>query len=289
MRSLTTCQTATFTRPVQETRGLEITFPFPDIEHLYQSKVGHCLSAFSANHLIRKQPGSYIAHFIGHEGRGSLLSYLKKQGWTNVLRAGLMHGAAGFEFVKITVDLTPSGLENWEDVALAIFKYVNLLRTQPPSSEAFHEIQAIADISFQFREKAKSHHYCTALCNWMQSPVPRDKIVSATSLLETFKPDELASALQLLDPRRAAIGVTGKELPKNVEGTFDETEPIYGTQFKRMTLSDQFIQEAIGGTPIPELQLPGKNLFIPEKLGVDKFDVKEVRSLRLRAVLCRSS
>ena len=30
----------TFTKPVQDSRGLEITFPFPDLDHLYQTKVG---------------------------------------------------------------------------------------------------------------------------------------------------------------------------------------------------------------------------------------------------------
>lgn len=39
-----------------------------------------------------------------------MLSYLKKQGWVNYLRAGLGHSAAGFDFAKITVDLAPEGL-----------------------------------------------------------------------------------------------------------------------------------------------------------------------------------
>ena len=29
----------TFTKPVQDSRGLEINFPFPDLDHLYKSKV----------------------------------------------------------------------------------------------------------------------------------------------------------------------------------------------------------------------------------------------------------
>jgi secreted Zn-dependent insulinase-like peptidase len=56
------------------------------------------------------QPSSFIAHFIGHEGRGSLLSYLKGKGWVNSLRAGSFHPAAGFDAFKITMDLTPEGL-----------------------------------------------------------------------------------------------------------------------------------------------------------------------------------
>lgn len=86
-------QVVTFGKPVRDDRGIEITFPVYDIEHLYQSK-----------------PNSFISHFIGHEGRGSILTYLKGKGWVNQLRAGSFHPAAGFDSFKITMDLTPEGL-----------------------------------------------------------------------------------------------------------------------------------------------------------------------------------
>ncbi len=77
----------------------------------------------------------------------------------------------------------------------------------------------------------------------MQDPVPRDKIVSAGSLLGEFKADELAAAIQLLDPRRATIGMTSRDLPPGVEGTYNETEPIYGTEYMQMRLGEDFYQE----------------------------------------------
>jgi len=82
-----------FVEPVKDTRGMEITFPFPDQRHLYKSK-----------------PASYLAHFLGHEGPGSILSYLKRKGWVNSLRAGAQNGSSGFELFKVTVDLTEEGL-----------------------------------------------------------------------------------------------------------------------------------------------------------------------------------
>ena len=124
-----------------------------------------------------------------------------------------------------------------------MFKYISLLRSQPPSSAIFNEIKAIAEISFRFAERSKNHSYCTSLSNWMQHPVPRDKIVSSGSLLEDFRPDELAAALHLLDPRLATIGVTSRELPPGVEGTFDKTEPIYGTEYKQIRITDEFMKE----------------------------------------------
>lgn len=56
------------------------------------------------------QPGRYLSHLIGHEGRGSILSLLKKNGWANYLQVGTIHGGIGFEFMRISVDLTEQGL-----------------------------------------------------------------------------------------------------------------------------------------------------------------------------------
>ncbi|WWD20389.1 hypothetical protein CI109_104865 [Kwoniella shandongensis] len=248
----------TFAKPVRDMRGLEILIPFPDTEHLYQSRPTH-----------------FLAHFLGHEGRGSILSYLKKQGWVNSLRAGNFQDAAGFGLFKITVDLSPDGLVHYRDVALTIFKYISLLRSQPPSSEAFNEIKAISEISFRFAERGRTSSYCSNMSSWLQSPVPREKLISSKWLVEDFKADELSAALQLLDPRRANIGITCQELPKDVEGTFDQTEPIYGTEYKRVKFSEDFLKEAMSGSRLEDLALPGPNLFIPEKLDVEKFEVKE--------------
>ena len=85
-----------FVKSVKDARILELTFPFPDESDLYASK-----------------PGSFISHLIGHEGAGSVLSYLKEKGWANGMSAGAGNGAAGFEFFKIQVDLTQEGLGEW--------------------------------------------------------------------------------------------------------------------------------------------------------------------------------
>ncbi|WVO15036.1 hypothetical protein L204_102679 [Cryptococcus depauperatus] len=247
-----------YTKPVRDMRGLELLFPFPDLEHLYKSR-----------------PTQFLSHFLGHEGRGSILSYLKKRGWVNSLQAGNSHEAAGFSLFKVSVDLTPDGLEHYRDVALVIFKYISLLRSQPPSTEAFNEIKSIADISFRFAERGRTSSYCTNLSSWLQTPVPREKIISSKWLVEEYNEKELSSALQLLDPRRANIGVTCRELPKGTEGSWDNKEPVYGTEFKKVKFDEEFLKEAMSGAILPELQLPGPNLFIPKNLDVDKFDVTE--------------
>ena len=166
--------------------------------------------------------------------------------------------------------------EHWKDVALAIFKYISLLRAQPPDQVAFDEIKTMADISFRFLEKHKPDSYCVELTGGMQDPVPRENIVSAKWLLEEYRPDEIANTLIYLDPRKAAIGVTSRELPKDVQGSYDQKEPIYGTEYHITRVSDEFIEEAIHGKVPDELRLPDPNPFIPKKLDVVKSEVDKV-------------
>ena len=60
--------------------------------------------------MFNSKPGNFLAHFIGHEGQGSILSYLKAKGWANGMHAGPGMGATGFGMFKINVDLTKEGL-----------------------------------------------------------------------------------------------------------------------------------------------------------------------------------
>ncbi|KAJ9094236.1 hypothetical protein QFC21_006062 [Naganishia friedmannii] len=246
-----------FAEPVKDVRGLEMTFPFPDQSHLYATK-----------------PGNYLAHFLGHEGPGSVLSYLKRHGWVNSLRAGFQSGSVGFDLFKVTLDLTAEGLVHYKDVAMTIYKYIHLLRGTEPQEHAFQEIKALSDIGFRFVERGHASSYASDLSTQLQQPVPREKIISSQWLIDRFDAQELKDAVELLDIRRSTITVTAKTLPSDV-GPLENKEPVYGTKYRSDKMPEEFITEALHGALIPELHLPGPNAFIPENLDVDKVEGKE--------------
>ena len=72
--------------------ALEVSFPFPFMPPYWKYK-----------------PGNFLAHFLGHEGPGSLHSYLKDKGWTTGLSSGPQSLARGFSMFKVTVQMTPEG------------------------------------------------------------------------------------------------------------------------------------------------------------------------------------
>jgi len=66
--------TQCFAKPVMDLRQLDLWFPFIDEDLLFES-----------------QPSRYISHLIGHEGPGSIMSYLNKsKRWATGLRAGML-------------------------------------------------------------------------------------------------------------------------------------------------------------------------------------------------------
>jgi insulysin len=92
-------------------------------------------------------------------------------------------------------------------------------------------------------------------------------------LVEKFDPVETAKTLERLDVRKSNIAISSRTLPPGIEGDFDLVEPIYSTKYKKIKMSQAFIDEALNGT-VPELHLPGKNAFIPENLDVKKIEVE---------------
>ena len=57
----------------------------------------------------KHKPGNFLAHFVGHEGPGSLHSYLKQKGWLTSLSSGPQNLAREFAMFKATLHLTQEG------------------------------------------------------------------------------------------------------------------------------------------------------------------------------------
>lgn len=57
--------------PVQELRQVTMVFPIPYKDGMEKEE------------FRRSRPQEYLGHLLGHEGKGSLLSYLKGKGWAN--------------------------------------------------------------------------------------------------------------------------------------------------------------------------------------------------------------
>jgi insulysin len=239
--------------------------------------------------LWRYKPGNFIGHFVGHEGRGSLHSYLKKKGWITSLSAGPQSLGRGFSMFKVTVYLTQAGFENYRSIILGVFKCLSLLRSSEFPSWYQREISMMYQTRFRFKEKSKAESYAVWISTRMEWPVPRELVLAAPQL--SWEWDEsnenggglkqVRDTLEMLtvEKGRVVLMATASEHKKVGDGSGDEggweKEPIYGTDYKVEKLDDEFLEQAQGSNDIPELFLPGPNEFMPTNLDVEKREVAE--------------
>ncbi|PWN91280.1 hypothetical protein FA10DRAFT_249471 [Acaromyces ingoldii] len=245
-------QTQVFFRTVKDIRLLDVTFPIPDQSPQFRSK-----------------PGQILSHFIGHEGQGSILSYLKAKRWANHLSAGATNGADGFEFFKISVDLTQEGLANYEKVVAAIFRYIELLKSQQIPEWSFKEVQQLCELAFRFKEKTPPSSYASGLSSQMQLPYPRDWILSGPYLTRDFDLDLIRSTAACLRPENCRVSIAAQQLPDGSQA-WDLRERWYGTEYKIGPIPRQVIEDAkrADAAAFEGMALPKPNDFIPSTFEV---------------------
>lgn len=249
-----------FAKPVMDTRSLDIYFVYQDEEHMYDS-----------------QPSRYISHLIGHEGPGSILAFLKAKGWANELSAGAMPVCPGSAFFTISVRLTEDGLKQYQEVTKVIFQYISLIKEHPPERWIFEEMKNLSEVDFKFKQKSPASRFASTLSSVMQRPLPREWLLSGTSVLRNFEPELITRGLQHLRADNFNVEVVSQVYP----GDWDSREKWYGTEYKVENIPKEHLEElsqilsSPGDNKLPDLHLPHKNEFVPTRLDVERKEVTE--------------
>ena len=252
--------TQVFAKPVMDNRSLDIFFLYKDDEHLYKT-----------------QPSRYLSHLIGHEGPGSILSYIKAKGWANGLSAGAMTICHGSGLFEISVRLTKGGLENYKEVAKTVFQYISMLKETVPHKWIFDEMKGMSEVDFRFKQKTPASSFTSRLSSVMQKPLPREWLLSGERVLRVFDQKAISEALSYLRADNYRLTLVSQEIP----GDWDKTEKWYGTQYRYEKIPEDFqaeirqaIQSSAEARP-KELHLPHPNEFIPTRLSVEKREIEE--------------
>lgn len=252
--------TQVYAKPVMDQRKVDITFPYVDEDPLYEA-----------------QPSRYIAHLIGHEGPGSILAYIKAKGWANALSAGPSGVCPGSAFFEITIRLTEDGLNCYQEVVKTVFQYIALIKESPPQKWVVDEVKGMAEVDFKFQEKSPASSFASSMSSVMQKPLPREWLLSGTSLVRKFDPEAITNALSYLRADNCRLTLVSQDFP----GGWDKKEKWYGTEYKMEPIESKFAAEmkkaAVATTEdrIPDLHLPLPNDFIPSKLTVEKKETAE--------------
>jgi insulysin len=76
--------------------------------------------------------------------------------------------ATGYDFFKITAELTEQGEENVLGVLRLIFQYINMLRKERPVKWIFDEVNYVCELEFNYGDMDDPIDYVTELSSKMQ-------------------------------------------------------------------------------------------------------------------------
>ena len=230
--------------PLKEIHRLELEFPLP-------STLSH----------YRVHPLTYLAHFIGHEGEGSLLSVLKRKGWATKLNAGGSSLDTREALFQISIDLTPAGLDQVEAVTSQVFQYIRLLREQGIEKWRYAEQQRKSELAFRFKEKISPAYYAMGLSGKLQDYPPED-VLRVSGLMEHYDQALIEQYAARLVPENLLMTVISPKLETT------EVESNYGVHYAVRPL-DQALVDRLGSDPVDEgLGLPAANPFIPDQVAL---------------------
>lgn len=241
--------------PEQDQRLLSVTFPTPSVSALYKQK-----------------PLSYIGNILGHEGKGSLLSYLLKQGWAEGLSAGAGLSYEGGATFNVMVELTEAGVNHSDQVVTAIFQTINRARQLPPQAWLFDEQKALSDQQFLYQESLSPIGTVSRLANDMHY-YPEKDVLRGALTLTLFDKVLISDFLKLLTPDNSLVTINARDLKT------DKNSHYYKTPYRVESVDSNRLALWRNAGLNSAITLPAKNEFIASDFSMAAGDQRQVPEL----------
>lgn len=235
-------------KPKKEKRKLSLIFPVPNTLKY-----------------VKEKPLYYIGNFIGHEGKGSLLSLFKDMDWATGLSAGGGAQWRGGETFSINIALTALGLKNVDTIYQLVFEYIDLLAKQGVEKWRYDELAKISNLSFKYGEQGEAINEVSSLARVLHEVVSERVYWNAYSL-EKFDDSLIKNYIYLLTKDNVFTILTAPEV------TTDQTSLYYDTPYRVVKKGSGLSEEAYDLNTLENfsnrLVLPKKNPFVAEKLKI---------------------
>ncbi|KAJ0173096.1 hypothetical protein K1T71_011272 [Dendrolimus kikuchii] len=235
-----------YIKPVGDTTEVHLTWCMRSLLSEYESK-----------------PHQYVSYLLGHEGKGSLLSYLRKKVWALGIYTG--NSESGIDYTSMyslfstQVVLTKEGLDHVDEVLEAIFSYINMLRINGPSEKIYEEIKIIEETSFRFQEESQPADYVETLAENMHF-YPPEHYITGDSLYYKYDPKGIAELLDCMTADSVNIMILSNKHTKPIH--YDTKEKWFGTEYKRQVKPKEWLNRWLNVKPYTNFHLPDKNVYI---------------------------
>lgn len=243
--------------PVKDIHKMWISWPCPPVGDKYRTK-----------------PLDILDCLLTHEGKGSILSVLKKKAWAIELVGNMSHD--GFDFnttwswFLIGVHLTPEGLKHYQEVVLLVFEYLFMLGKNFNNNMAsfYEEQKLIAETMFRWKEKTDPIDYVEKVAENMQLFAETD-ILTGRSQFYHYDSQMVRSFLDYLTPEHCNVTLFAKEF--EADGVCTLEEEYFKTQYGIYDFDDDFMEKLWSVGENPDLYFPEPNQYISTD-----FDIRHV-------------
>lgn len=261
--------------PVRKTHQLHLYWPLPTLQSQHQQK-----------------PWEYLAHILGHEGRGSVTTLLRSRQWATEVTAGISEsdsyefGSFGSLF-EMNISLTRLGVKHWEDVVHIIYDSVAFLKNHKQlPAWIFDEIRTSTEMDFRFQEEMDPTSTCRRFSDIMQQRFCIDRpcgILRYGVLEGKYEEPQTRALLALMTPENSRVILLshkfeddGAELNKWL------TERWCGAKYCVADISQHLLDRwnlplaDENKTNVPgddvEMAMPARNPFMPQTFDIIPLD-----------------
>lgn len=232
---------------VEDVHILDLAWTLPCLQHNYL-----------------KKPEDYIAHLLGHEGKGSLHFFLKAKGWATSLSAGVgdegMYRSSIAYVFGMSIYLTDSGLEKIFEIIGYVYQYLKLLRQVSPQEWIFRELQDIGNMDFRFAEEQPQDDYAAELAENLTF-YPPEHVIFGDYVHQIWDVDLVKHIIGFFTPENMRIDIVSKSFSKLEDF---KVEPWFGSHYTVDDIAPSLMDLWRDPPEIDaSLHLPAKNEFIP--------------------------
>ncbi|OBA22978.1 hypothetical protein METBIDRAFT_76114 [Metschnikowia bicuspidata var. bicuspidata NRRL YB-4993] len=238
-------------KSIMDTNKLELSFMVPDdMEKHWETK-----------------PGQYYSHLLGHESKGSLCYYLKEKNWITSLSAGNMKVCQGNSLFMVEAELTPQGLEQWQDIVVHAFEYLKLLHSQDPEEWIWKEVSDMSEINFRFKQKLSTSSTVSRMSNSLykfvgDAPIPPESLLNYT-IMKDFNAAKIKKYGSYLVPSNVRLSLTSQLF----EG-LPSKEKWYGSEYSLEDIPRDLSNTIQNVSLNPKFHMTAPNNFIPKDFSV---------------------
>ncbi|KJZ05168.1 insulinase family protein [Pseudoalteromonas piscicida] len=260
--------------PMYREQDLQLELQIKPRKHMQKLIVSFAMP--NPTDLYRHKSVSFLAHLLGYEGKGSLYSILKSQGWINALSAGGGITGSNFRDFNISFALTDEGIEYYEDIVEMLFEYIALIKQNTAAlPRLYQDKSTLLDIAFDNQEVGRMLDWVNSISVNMHHYEEED-FLYGDYRMDGFSQEQHEKLLMHLCPTNMRLVLIHPHVEINKKAKW------YNTPYSVSPIAKDWIESLYNvHMPLPQMSLPLINPYLSAKNPLHDVESEQDTPIRL--------